>query len=120
LETPQITQMTEKESAHPTPQLLDKIAKAEPSSAIVDITNGETDINIENKDSSPVKSPSPFKRAIHTRGSIRVSEANTSSPAVWRPTPDWVQSWRSKLPLQTIMRLLQVLVPQVEKICIDK
>uniref|UniRef100_A0A8C7UP09 HID1 domain containing n=1 Tax=Oncorhynchus mykiss TaxID=8022 RepID=A0A8C7UP09_ONCMY len=26
----------------------------------------------------------------------------------------------SKLPLQTIMRLLQVLVPQVEKICIDK
>uniref|UniRef100_A0A8C5C0F7 HID1 domain containing n=1 Tax=Gadus morhua TaxID=8049 RepID=A0A8C5C0F7_GADMO len=31
-----------------------------------------------------------------------------------------VLSWRSKLPLQTIMRLLQVLVPQVEKICIDK
>ena len=29
-------------------------------------------------------------------------------------------SWKSKLPLQTIMRLLQVLVPQVEKICIDK
>ena len=31
-----------------------------------------------------------------------------------------VHSWKSKLPLQTIMRLLQVLVPQVEKICIDK
>uniref|UniRef100_A0A9J7XX80 HID1 domain containing n=2 Tax=Cyprinus carpio TaxID=7962 RepID=A0A9J7XX80_CYPCA len=31
-----------------------------------------------------------------------------------------VLSWKSKLPLQTIMRLLQVLVPQVEKICIDK
>lgn len=29
-------------------------------------------------------------------------------------------SWKVKLPLQTIMRLLQVLVPQVEKICIDK
>uniref|UniRef100_A0A8C4Z9L2 HID1 domain containing n=1 Tax=Gadus morhua TaxID=8049 RepID=A0A8C4Z9L2_GADMO len=28
--------------------------------------------------------------------------------------------WKAKLPLQTIMRLLQVLVPQVEKICIDK
>lgn len=38
----------------------------------------------------------------------------------WAPTNEWVQSWRSKLPLQTIMRLLQVLVPQVEKICIDK
>uniref|UniRef100_A0A8C2ARD8 HID1 domain containing b n=1 Tax=Cyprinus carpio TaxID=7962 RepID=A0A8C2ARD8_CYPCA len=32
----------------------------------------------------------------------------------------FVLSWKSKLPLQTIMRLLQVLVPQVEKICIDK
>uniref|UniRef100_A0A672FQ87 Protein HID1-like n=1 Tax=Salarias fasciatus TaxID=181472 RepID=A0A672FQ87_SALFA len=31
-----------------------------------------------------------------------------------------VMSWKCKLPLQTIMRLLQVLVPQVEKICIDK
>uniref|UniRef100_A0A3Q2YC67 HID1 domain containing n=1 Tax=Hippocampus comes TaxID=109280 RepID=A0A3Q2YC67_HIPCM len=47
-----------------------------------------------------------------------LSEASASSP--WSPTPDWVLSWKSKLPLQTIMRLLQVLVPQVEKICIDK
>nr|XP_029507321.1 protein HID1-like isoform X1 [Oncorhynchus nerka] len=38
----------------------------------------------------------------------------------WSSTPDWVLSWKCKLPLQTIMRLLQVLVPQVEKICIDK
>lgn len=38
----------------------------------------------------------------------------------WTPTQEWVESWKSKLPLQTIMRLLQVLVPQVEKICIDK
>ncbi|KAG7491219.1 hypothetical protein MATL_G00000590 [Megalops atlanticus] len=46
--------------------------------------------------------------------------SSTSSAAGWTPTPDWVLSWKSKLPLQTIMRLLQVLVPQVEKICIDK
>ncbi|EFO25892.1 HID-1 protein [Loa loa] len=38
----------------------------------------------------------------------------------WVATTDWVESWKSKLPLQTVMRLLQVLVPQVEKICIDK
>ncbi|KAI5696830.1 hypothetical protein M8J75_000798 [Diaphorina citri] len=43
-----------------------------------------------------------------------------SHPRVWTPTPEWVKSWKDKLPLQTIMRLLQVLVPQVEKICIDK
>lgn len=38
----------------------------------------------------------------------------------WEPTPEWVESWKKKLPLQTIIRVLQILVPQVEKICIDK
>ncbi|XP_038402571.1 protein HID1 [Canis lupus familiaris] len=48
----------------------------------------------------------------------RLSSASASGQ--WSPTSEWVLSWKSKLPLQTIMRLLQVLVPQVEKICIDK
>ncbi|XP_053727616.1 protein HID1b isoform X2 [Synchiropus splendidus] len=51
--------------------------------------------------------------------SVRSRLSSVSSSA-WTPTPDWVLSWKVKLPLQTIMRLLQVLVPQVEKICIDK
>uniref|UniRef100_A0A8C7Y1L1 HID1 domain containing n=1 Tax=Oryzias sinensis TaxID=183150 RepID=A0A8C7Y1L1_9TELE len=46
--------------------------------------------------------------------------SSASSASLWAPTPEWVLSWKCKLPLQTIMRLLQVLVPQVEKICIDK
>ncbi|XP_011897952.1 PREDICTED: protein HID1 isoform X2 [Cercocebus atys] len=46
--------------------------------------------------------------------------SSSSASGQWSPTPEWVLSWKSKLPLQTIMRLLQVLVPQVEKICIDK
>lgn len=46
--------------------------------------------------------------------------SSVQSEDAWTPTSDWVQGWKSKLPLQTIMRLLQVLVPQVEKICIDK
>uniref|UniRef100_A0A8C6WL31 HID1 domain containing b n=1 Tax=Neogobius melanostomus TaxID=47308 RepID=A0A8C6WL31_9GOBI len=46
--------------------------------------------------------------------------SSVSSCPSWTPTSDWALSWKSKLPLQTIMRLLQVLVPQVEKICIDK
>ncbi|XP_005801514.1 protein HID1-like [Xiphophorus maculatus] len=46
--------------------------------------------------------------------------SSASSTSLWTPTPEWILSWKCKLPLQTIMRLLQVLVPQVEKICIDK
>uniref|UniRef100_H3BX91 HID1 domain containing n=1 Tax=Tetraodon nigroviridis TaxID=99883 RepID=H3BX91_TETNG len=49
-----------------------------------------------------------------------VAPSGVSSSAPWSASPDWVMSWKVKLPLQTIMRLLQVLVPQVEKICIDK
>ncbi|XP_019734806.1 protein HID1-like [Hippocampus comes] len=50
----------------------------------------------------------------------RTRLSSVSSASHWAPTPEWVLSWKRKLPLQTIMRLLQVLVPQVEKICIDK
>lgn len=53
--------------------------------------------------------------------SIKRSDSAASSLAAeWSPSGSWVSEWKSKLPLQTIMRLLQVLVPQVEKICIDK
>uniref|UniRef100_A0A3Q1GA02 HID1 domain containing n=1 Tax=Acanthochromis polyacanthus TaxID=80966 RepID=A0A3Q1GA02_9TELE len=52
---------------------------------------------------------------------------NSSSDLCWFLSRDssssacsQVSSWKARLPLQTIMRLLQVLVPQVEKICIDK
>ncbi|XP_041362386.1 protein HID1-like [Gigantopelta aegis] len=54
------------------------------------------------------------------RGPIVRSSSSTIAPGSWVATPEWVQTWKQKLPLQTIMRMLQVLVPQVEKICIDK
>jgi len=48
-------------------------------------------------------------------------EKNAAKKEVdWSPTSEWVDDWKKKLPLQTIMRVLQILVPQVEKICIDK
>ena len=38
----------------------------------------------------------------------------------WLPTSEWAIGWKNRLPRQTIMRMLQVLVPQVEKMCIEK
>ncbi|KAA0187315.1 Protein HID1 [Fasciolopsis buskii] len=62
--------------------------------------------------------------------SSNCSESTTAPPdlkpvtdtpsADWSPTSEWAVGWKTKMPFQTIMRLLQVLVPQVEKICIDK
>jgi len=62
---------------------------------------------------------------LRSRYPDTINDGNTSalfhdSSSEWAPTSEWVQSWKGKLPLQTIMRMLQVLVPQVEKICIDK
>ncbi|CAL1263441.1 unnamed protein product [Larinioides sclopetarius] len=72
-------------------------------------------------DSSSSEAASSVSNAFHrTRASSAASSVASVPPSHWVPTSDWVISWKQKLPLQTIMRLLQVLVPQVEKICIDK
>uniref|UniRef100_A0A1A9WV26 Protein HID1 n=1 Tax=Glossina brevipalpis TaxID=37001 RepID=A0A1A9WV26_9MUSC len=115
LETPGISQMTEREQAACT----DQIPTIDGTSDIVQFTKSN---NEKNSSNSPNEVTSPNKRnhrlAVSQRGGIRI--VPQPSPEVWTPTPEWIVSWRSKLPLQTIMRLLQVLVPQVEKICIDK
>lgn len=72
----------------------------------------------ESQQSSAENSPSDGESSQTWREQRRLSNASASGQ--WSPTSDWILSWKSKLPLQTIMRLLQVLVPQVEKICIDK
>ncbi|VEN43091.1 unnamed protein product [Callosobruchus maculatus] len=118
-DTPHIGQMTERESAHP---------PANESEGVVGVTGVEDMKDIKEKkstkkDNSKAKSPtgneSSFSRSVKTRSSLRVT-APVEQNGQWVPTAEWVHSWKSKLPLQTIMRLLQVLVPQVEKICIDK
>ncbi|VDL94917.1 unnamed protein product [Schistocephalus solidus] len=73
---------------------------------------------------TPPKVENPMENTETTakpsEASDGVRKAGASTDARWRPTSRWVADWQPKLPLQTIMRLLQVLVPQVEKICIEK
>ncbi|PVD37614.1 hypothetical protein C0Q70_00210 [Pomacea canaliculata] len=74
----------------------------------------ESPVSPTSTSDSALSENSSSKRLLSRGGSI------TSQTSSWVATPEWVQSWKQKLPLQTIMRMLQVLVPQVEKICIDK
>uniref|UniRef100_A0A915HQG4 Uncharacterized protein n=1 Tax=Romanomermis culicivorax TaxID=13658 RepID=A0A915HQG4_ROMCU len=94
--TPDVANMTEKSEAN--------------------LHKADTD---ESKPASPIPVSSDASIEIVQRenGTITPFSENGES---WSPTSEWVQCWKKKLPLQTIMRLLQVLVPQVEKICIDK
>nr|XP_022916431.1 protein HID1 [Onthophagus taurus] len=127
-DTPGIGQMTESESAHPSYQQLEQLST---------LSNGVTGLNINAKVVNGDEKISPkmeikmnkgesqvvvnkITTSVNTKNSLRVSSSTENTNGQWVPTADWVHSWKSKLPLQTIMRLLQVLVPQVEKICIDK
>ncbi|EGI63047.1 UPF0663 transmembrane protein C17orf28 [Acromyrmex echinatior] len=113
--TPCIENMTEKESAHPlSPSVSIDINKL--------ITN-HSERESKTEDIAE-ESMNVTKNSVVPKGGIRVAEQtsnnNVNNVNQWVPSSDWVYQWKSKLPLQTIMRLLQVLVPQVEKICIDK
>ncbi|KAF5306255.1 hypothetical protein FQA39_LY08953 [Lamprigera yunnana] len=126
-DTPAITQMTEKESAHPAFQQLENVTNGVSSVSL----NPTSSTNLEKMSKLIIVWKTLSKpqlllkfRSIDLvnfqRNSLRVSATSDKIVSQWVPTGEWVQSWKSKLPLQTIMRLLQVLVPQVEKICIDK
>ncbi|CAG9833048.1 unnamed protein product [Diabrotica balteata] len=133
-DTPQIAQMTERESAHPAIKQEDGLTLANGMATLALNTPSKTAVTIGNSSISEVntndgyelkESPTPsptgtLTRSVNARNSLRVSAPSDNINGQWVPTSEWVHSWKSKLPLQTIMRLLQVLVPQVEKICIDK
>ncbi|XP_033222118.1 protein HID1 isoform X3 [Belonocnema kinseyi] len=102
-----IENMTEKESAHPL-------------SPSVDVDSSEEISRRDSKTLSEESSSFCKTNFIVSKGGIRIGEHSSLDVNQWIPSVEWVCQWKNKLPLQTIMRLLQVLVPQVEKICIDK
>ena len=181
MDMPTIENLTEKETAHPSQQQLDKLTGSGPTAALfstglppselaensvvdgsipttsqkveyMSIQANHIDSKVDNKSPLPIIEKQDFSaketkldnfeiqntkhediaQKINVPTTEKTKEAsmspskkenltdNESAYDSWVPTQDWVKSWKSKLPLQTIMRLLQVLVPQVEKICIDK
>ncbi|XP_034231416.1 protein HID1 [Thrips palmi] len=140
-DTPGIENMTERESAHPaasqsgdaapepTPAnespLLDQNAPTRQGDGMEGPSEDLKSTPVSSSSTIETSARSPLQRSVHQRQSIRLTDATGAAGAedgsyTWVPTAEWVRSWKTKLPLQNIMRLLQILVPQVEKICIDK
>lgn len=109
-DVPGVMKMTERESAH--------LGNCElPAELVVNANEKSTALEVirESDDYNAVSNVSTKPEKVNNIPMhMRMSESH------FIPTTEWVKSWKEKLPLQTIMRLLQVLVPQVEKICIDK
>jgi len=47
-------------------------------------------------------------------------DANPKGTQSFVATQEWFWSWKKTLPLTTIQRLTQVLVPQIEKVCVER
>lgn len=104
---PKLDTMTEK--THPNPKSLLTNASIDepeyeyrseitPLSEIVKRSSGGPDYR--NRQSISRQSSSASERTVST--------SRTTSGQPWSPTSEWIQSWKGKLPLQTIMRMLQV------------
>ncbi|CAJ0955279.1 unnamed protein product, partial [Mesorhabditis belari] len=90
--------------------------KSKKQSEIVDDLKSPTAPNAPSSTAGPLLAEVPGVAAMTGTGPSTSKETNEE----WVPSTEWAENWKARLPLQTIMRLLQVLVPQVEKICIDK
>ena len=115
LALPRIESLTEGVTAHPTQRQLDKLTQSASGASL----------------SQQVR---PVQPGVEQVEQVTSQLEDLAGPG-WRATSDWVREWKEHLPLQTIMRMLQVtgnsnlirliirlqvLVPQVEKMCIDK
>ncbi|VDK82746.1 unnamed protein product [Litomosoides sigmodontis] len=95
-----------------------KSAVTEPKSSVAEAKPAGDVENTTNMKATLAETPQVS--AMTEKGINDLAHEHDDTQEGWMATTDWVESWKSKLPLQTVMRLLQVLVPQVEKICIDK
>lgn len=60
----------------------------------------------EKTQANPATDENPNSRKMSRASSVSSATSSKNSP--WQPTSEWVSSWKQKLPLQTIMRMLQV------------
>lgn len=50
----------------------------------------------------------------------RVSSCNSPNQSSWRPTPEIMRLWKQSLPMQTTLKMIEVLCPQLERFEIER
>ena len=64
------------------------------------------------EDLAQLKAPVPKKDAAAGGDAAVAAATPPPASAGWAPTDQWIQSWKSKLPLDPILRVLHYLEPQ--------
>ena len=114
---PRLANLTDSISAHPSPAQLARLTSALQAAGL----------------DGPGEEESVGEGEGREGAGAATQPASPSRP--WQPSQEWAQGWKAELPLQTIMRMLQVnlltcsllqcvlvqvLVPQVERMCLDR
>jgi len=85
----------------------------------VDNRNKATDgDHVDATNSVEIKNQPPPREGKHEM--LHKDEENSNREVVWTPTEEWFTDWKAKLPLQTVSRLIQCLLPMVETECQEK
>ena len=111
MKLPRIESLTEGVSAHPSQKQLDRLTQA------LDSTSLDSGKSLASE-GSPVQPGVELNRseasnedtsnAMEEKETAVKRSESTCTVEEWAPTPEWVSSWKNQLPLQTVMRMLQV------------
>ena len=117
IKLPRIESLTEGVSAHPSQKQLENLTQSLQATSIE--SGASRTMTEEIKPVQPgaaaVTSPdSEIRDLLSTENEPTSSNSGKSklkrqqSEEPWKPTSEWLRNWKSQLPLQTIMRMLQV------------
>jgi hypothetical protein len=107
MKLPRIGNLTEDVSAHPSKKLMDQLTQSLAANSL------ESRKTIAAAAGSPVQPGAGVGRG-EAAGSEKVEENeknndSSSTADKWVPTLEWISSWKNKMPLQTVMRMIQVI-----------
>ena len=108
IKLPRIERLTEGVSAHPSQKQLDRLTQALDASSMESRKSFSSEV-------CPVQPGAEMNqvgekeetRDVYAKSMLKRSDSNYMAEG-WTPTPEWIRSWKNKLPLQTVMRMLQV------------
>ena len=115
MKLPRIDSLTEGVSAHPSQRQLDKLTQSlqasnlEPDKSLTEeIKPVQPGVMVDNPHSEVNDLLCGDTGSEHGKSIEKRKVSKQSSEEHWKPTTEWVKEWKSHLPLQTIMRMLQV------------
>ena len=108
IKLPRIENLTEDVSAHPSKKVMDQLTHQLNTNSLE--TGKSIATAVEGSPVQPGACATKADSELSDKEEEGVNKSDSSTAMEkWVPTAEWINSWKNKLPLQTIMRMLQVI-----------